>query len=112
VLPPAARSQPFGYPDFTLRISECNHREDGWEEKTDGNEMTKKKKIGVAVLSVTFLVSVTVDFWHGYHRSRSIPLGVISAIGGAVGGVLLILSMWAGPTNDRPNGQDSSGTLV
>jgi hypothetical protein len=70
--------------------------------------MTRKKRRTVVLLCVTILIFAVIDFWHGYHQSRSIPLGVITAVGGFLGATWA----WPGPTDDRPDGQDSSGTLI
>jgi hypothetical protein len=75
--------------------------EPGW------NEMTKKTKIIVGV--AVFLVIAICDFWHGYHQSRSIPVGVFSLIGGILSGIFF--GGWPGP-KERPDKHDSSGTLV
>ncbi|HWX53843.1 MAG TPA: hypothetical protein VN176_04550 [Verrucomicrobiae bacterium] len=74
--------------------------------------MIKNKKARVLVGVTVFLIFVTLDFWRGYHQSRSIPLGVITAIGGILDGLLVFFWMWPGPADDRPDGQDSSGTLI
>lgn len=70
--------------------------------------MTKKTKtiVGVSI----FVVFAIYDFWHGYHQNRSIPLGVISVIGGILSGIFY--GGWPGLEDDRPDKHDSSGTLV
>jgi hypothetical protein len=73
-------------------------------------KMTKQTRVVIGIS--IFAVFAIDDFWRGYHQSRSIPLGVITAIGGIVGGLLVLLLMWPGSPDNRPDKHDSSGTLV